>query len=387
MTDPWAEGGESARDVALEILLHGPLSRTELARRLGLSQASLSRLTKPLLARGLLVEAAPRPDPVSGRPTQPLDVVPSARHFVGVKLTGAEAAGVLVDLRGDVLAGATSPVTDHSPDAVVAVLAEVVATLAGAAPPDARTGRPAQPTGLGIGLGGHAPDHRTVAVAPFLGWSDVPLARLVEGACGVPTVVENDVVALTAAEHWFGAGRGLRALAVVTIGAGVGYGLVQHGQVVSHPDTGLGLVGHLPLAPGGPVCHRGHRGCAEAMLTIPSLTAQASVALGRSVTFAELLTLAEAGDPACRRVVDDAAAALGRLLAAVGNLTMPDRVVVTGEGVALAETARAAVDRAVAADRDPRATPLDVVTRPGGFREWARGAAVAALQDHVLRAR
>jgi hypothetical protein len=69
----------------------------------------------------------------------------------------------------------------------------------------------------------------------------------------------------------------------------------------------------------------------------------------------------------------------------VGNLTMPDRIVVAGEGVALAEVARAGVDAGIAADRDPRASALDVVTRPGDFRQWARGAGVVAIQEFVLR--
>ncbi|WNB84698.1 ROK family transcriptional regulator [Cellulomonas sp. ATA003] len=376
-TDTWGATGGSAHEVALEVLLHGPLSRAELARRLGLSQASLSRLTKPLLTSGLLIESPTRADPATGRPAQPLDVVQSSHHFVGVKLTGEVAAAVLVDLRGTVRRTAQAPVTDPAPDRVVAVLADLVASVTVGV----------RPTGIGIGLGGHAPDHRTVAVAPFLDWSGVPLADLLERTTGVPTTVENDVVALTAAEHWFGEGRGRRSLAVVTIGAGVGYGLVQHDQLVVHRDVGIGLVGHYPLSAHGAVCVEGHRGCATAMLTIPSLIGQASVALGRPVTYDELLDLARAGDRACARLVDDAARALGRLLAAVGNLTMPDRIVVTGEGVALAEMARAAVDAGIAGDRDPRASALDVVTRPGDFRQWARGAGVVAIQEFVLRTR
>jgi predicted NBD/HSP70 family sugar kinase len=375
--DAWSPAGGSAHGVALEVLLHGPLSRADLARRLGLSQASLSRLTKPLLASGLLVESPTRADPATGRPAQPLDVVPGSHHFVGVKLTGDLAAAVLVDLRGTVVRSVQVAVPEHGAAAVVGVLADLVGEVAAGTPV----------TAVGIGLGGHAPDHRSVAAAPFLDWSGVPLAELVEQATGVPTVVENDVAALTAAEHWFGEGRGRRSLAVVTIGAGVGYGLVQHGEPVAHPDMGIGLVGHFPLDPNGAVCFEGHRGCATAMLTIPSLTGQASVALGRSVSYRELLDLAASGERVCGRLVDEAARALGRLVAAIGNLTMPERVVVTGEGVALADAAWGTVHAAIAADRDPRASRLDVVTRPGDFTQWARGAGVVAIQDFVLRTR
>ncbi|GAA2728923.1 ROK family transcriptional regulator [Cellulomonas aerilata] len=377
IVEAWSPSSGSAHGVALEVLLHGPLSRAELARRLGLSQASLSRLTKPLLASGLLVESPTRPDPATGRPAQPLDVVPTSHHFVGVKLTGEVAAAVLVDLRGTVLRVVEVPVHDHGVEQVVTVLAGVVAQVAAGTPV----------TGVGIGLGGHSPDHREVTAAPFLDWSEVPLADLVEPATGLPTVVENDVAALTAAEHWFGEGRGRPSLAVITIGAGVGYGLVQHDQQVVHRDMGIGLIGHHPLSAHGAVCAEGHRGCATAMLTIPSLTGQASLALGRPVGYDEMLSLAHDGDAACARLVDDAARALGRLLAAVGNLTMPERIVVTGEGVALADAAWATVQAAIRADRDPRASALDVVTRPGDSTQWARGAGVVAIQDFVLRVR
>jgi peroxiredoxin family protein/TusA-related sulfurtransferase/rhodanese-related sulfurtransferase len=71
-----------------------------------------------------------------------------------------------------------------------------------------------------------------VVDAPFLGWHDVDLRALVEERTGIPTVVDNDLVALTECEHWFGAGRGLDRFAVVTLGAGVGYGLVVNGGIV-----------------------------------------------------------------------------------------------------------------------------------------------------------
>jgi predicted NBD/HSP70 family sugar kinase len=101
------------------------------------------------------------------------------------------------------------------------VIAEFVASLARRRP---------QVTALGISIGGQVADHVIVSQAPFLHWTDVPLRDMVENATGVPTVVENDLIALTEAEHWFGAGRGLDRFAVVTVGAGVGYGLVVRGQ-------------------------------------------------------------------------------------------------------------------------------------------------------------
>lgn len=380
----WAEGG-SELQVALEVLLRGPLSRAELARRLDLSQPTLTRLTKDLVRRGLLVESTARPGPAVGRPSRPLDVDVTAHHFVGVNLAVGTAHAVLVDLRGSVLAARSAPLPDDAPDTVLDVVLGLADAVVAAAP--AGTVRDGSLTGTGVSLGGHSPDGSTVHVAPFLGWHDVPLGALLAARTGLPTVVENDVAALTSAEHWFGAGSDARTFAVVTVGAGVGYGLVVHDRLVRHRDMGLGLVGHYPLDPNGPLCPQGHRGCAGAMLTTEALEAEAAVALRRPVDRAALMALAQDGDPAARRIVDDAGRALGRLVAAVANLTMPERVVLTGEGVDLAVVADEAVRAAVRADRHPEATPVDLVVVPGDFAQWARGAAVVAIQDFVLRSR
>ena len=377
----WSPEGGTALDVALEVLLRGPLSRAELARRLDLSQATLSRLTRPLVERGLLVESVARSDSSAGRPAQPLDVDAASHAFVGVKLTGDAAHAVLVDLRGSILGSRSADLGSHEPTDVADRVAEVVSQAA------MLGDDPARVAGVGVGLGGHFPDRSTVRMAPFLGWQDVPFAQLLAERTDLPCVVENDVAALTAAEHWFGGGRDVHTFAVLTVGAGVGYGLVVHDRVVTHPDMGIGLVGHYPLDPAGPLCPQGHRGCASAMLTIPSLSAQASVALAHPVTYDELMALAVAGDPVATRLVDDAAHGLGRLVAAVANLTMPDRIVLTGEGIALARVGAEALHAAVAADRDPRASAIDLLVQPGDFTQWARGAAVVALQEFVLRGR
>jgi DNA-binding transcriptional ArsR family regulator len=83
----WMPPTDRSLAVVLEVLIHGPLSRTEIARRLDLSQPSLTRLSAPLLDAGLLVEAGERSDGRAGRPSRPLDVIAGSRHFVGLKLT------------------------------------------------------------------------------------------------------------------------------------------------------------------------------------------------------------------------------------------------------------------------------------------------------------
>jgi predicted NBD/HSP70 family sugar kinase len=222
--------------------------------------------------------------------------------------------------------------------------------------------------------------------APFLHWQDVALGPMVAERTGLPTVIENDMVTITEAEHWFGSGRDLVRFAVITVGAGVGYGAVVNGGIVLSDDSGLGLVGHWPLKPDGPQCPDGHRGCAQVMLASPSIVERVSSGLGRELSYEKCLNLAEGEDPVAREVVDEAGFALGRLLAAVGNLVVPQRIIVAGEGVRLAHVASGALAAGIAQDRNPKASPLEYVVNEPDATQWCRGAAVIAIQTYVLGA-
>lgn len=374
-TQPWAPSNGATRSVALEVLLNGPISRSAIARKLDLSAGSLTRLSAPLIEIGLLVEVEERADGRAGRPSRPLDIVPESQHFIGIKLTGNDVVAVLTDLRANVIIEHSAPLTSRLPEDVIAELANTVRLLAASAP---------SVTAIGVGIGALVVSHAVVQSAPFLEWSDVPLGPMLESATGIPTVIENDVVAFTEAEHWFGAGRGLDRFAVLTLGAGIGYAVVIHNALVVDDDSGIGLVGHWPLDPFGHLCPAGHRGCARSVLTMPAISAAVSLTLDRAVGYEEALDLAQRGEPAARRVVDDAGRGLGRMIAAIANLTAPEMLILGGEGVRLTEVAASAIQEGIAADRDPRARRIALVTTSGGNTEWCRGAAVIAIQRFVL---
>lgn len=377
-TPRWAPGTGATRAVALEVLIHGPLSRSEVARRLDLSPGSLTRLSTPLLEMGVLIDVGEQVDGKVGRPVQLLDVVPGSKRFIGMKLTADAVLGVTTDLRGNVLGRQSRVLPGRQPDIVADTIADLATALA--------TGTP-DVTAIGIGIGGLVEEHGFVRSAPFLEWSDVPLGQLIETRTGIPTIIANDLVAYTEYEHWFGAGSGLDRFAVVTLGAGIGFGLVIHDEIVTNDEYGIGLIGHWPLDPFGPVCSEGHRGCAKAVLTDTAISLAVSQAIGRVVSYAEALDLATAGEPAARRVVDDAGRSLGRLLAAIANLTLPERVVIGGEGVRLAEVAAKAIEEGVRSHRDARTRPIPLTIRSGENIEWCRGAAVVAIQAFVLGSR
>lgn len=377
MTDPaspWAPLADSERRVVLELLVHGPLARTELADRLRLSAPSLTRLTRPLLTAGIIGDALDAPTHTGGRPLQPLAVDPDLQHFVGIKLTGSQIHGVLTNLRADIETSTVEDIEDRSPEAVTTQLSDVVTRLT----------RTTSPAAVGIGLGGVVRDSTLVHRAPFLLWHDVDLGEMVSRATGLPCIISNDLDALMEAEHWFGDGRDVRSFATLTIGAGVGGGLIIHDRLVTGPDSGIGLLGHFPLDPFGPACPDGHRGCAMAMLTSESMRAQAMMLLGRPVGYEDLLDMAQLGDPVVDQVVGRSAHALGVLIAAVANIAQPERIILTGEGIRLAHVGRHRMEEAIRQSRDPLASDLDLRIIDEDPFLWARGAAAVAIQRTVL---
>ncbi|GAA2175208.1 ROK family transcriptional regulator [Arthrobacter parietis] len=363
-----------SRLLAREVLIGGPLSRGELSRRLGLSVASLTRLSKPLIEAGILQEGREVIEGGVGRPTRPLEVPGGTHRFIGIKLTGTAASGVATDLRCQTVAAAEEPLVSHAVSDVVEAIVSVVGRL--------NDGQVAD--GIGISIGGKVSDDGTVLRAPFLQWRDVPLGSLVQERTGIPVTVENDVVALTVGEQWFGAGRGISNFAVLTVGAGVGYGLVINDRVIAPVDAGLGLVGHYPVDSAGPLCREGHRGCAGAVLTMAAISGQVRMATEEECTYEEVLQRARSGERLAALVVKNAGTALGVLIAAVANLTMVNLVVLSGEGAALADIAAEEIRASVHEHRDPEAAPVHLTREPTDFGQWARGAAAVAIQSSIL---
>jgi predicted NBD/HSP70 family sugar kinase len=366
----------TAHTVAVEALTHGPLSRRELARRLSLSPATLTRVTQALVGIGLLVETGPRAQRGLGRPSRPLDIAADSQHFIGVKLTADQVHAVLTNLRARILAAEALPLTDHRPEAVADAVAQVIDRL-----------RPQAPalTSAGVSAGGLVDDCATLRAAAYLGWDDpVPLGELISRRAGLPVVLANDVEAWTQAERWFGDGRRAESFALLTTGVGIGYDVVTHRQPAASGDVGVGVAGHIPLDPLGPLCHQGHHGCAEAMLTSGAICSAIAVGIGRPVTYDEALELARQSHPVAARVVRGAARAYGRLLALIANLTFVPLIIVSGDGVGLALDWQDVVRAEFAAHRHPMAGPVELLIKPAPFTEWARGAAVVAIQTHVL---
>lgn len=365
---PWPVLTEAARDVLMELLVHGPMPRAEIASRLRLSRPTLSRVTKPLVAAGLVVEGATELRSQTGRPSELLHVRGGSHRFLGVKLTGDRLYAAVTDLTASVVASAEEPLRSTAPDDVVAQVAAVAAGSGGL-------------TGLGATLGGVVRGG-VVADAAFLGWRDVPFGAALAAATGLPTAVDNDVQALTSAEHWFGAGAGADSMVLITIGAGVGTGLVVDGKLVRGAHGLPPRFAHVLVDPAGPECGYGHRGCASSYLMTHVILRRLDGVAG----YEEAVALARAGEPGARRVFDESGYALGVLIGHAANFLDPRKILLTGEGLPLYEVAREKVREGIEDTYEDDVALIDLDAQPFDFGEWARSAAALAIRAAVTGA-
>ncbi|MFD8075981.1 ROK family protein [Streptomyces sp. NBC_00510] len=371
----------AASQIFTTVLCHGPLTRTEIAKRAGLSAAAVTKAVRPLIEAGYLVEDVDEEArPSLGRPANPVRVDGGRALFIGLKITGDEIIGVLTDLCCRIRTSRHVPLAAPDPRAVLASAAALVHELLAEA-----DGFGVPVSGLGIAVSGDVDRAGgLVRYSPFLDWRDIPLAELAGMTTGLPVTVDNDVRALTVAEQWFGAGVGLSDFAVVTVGAGIGCGLVVHGRVVSGAYGVAGEIGHLSIDPAGPLCHCGNRGCVEAIAADPAIVRAVREATGTPVAdAAEALRLAHGGDPGAREVYARAGEAIGRAIGSVANLFGPERVIISGEGLVAHDLFADQILEAFAASAFGTAGQCDLRTRPLPFEEWARGAAATAIQSFI----
>jgi glucokinase len=181
---------------------------------------------------------------------------------------------------------------------------------------------------LGLGVPGHfEPTTGHVLLFPNLpgDWNGFPLRPRIEDALGVDTWMVNDARAFTLAEGTIGAGKGCKTVACITLGTGVGGGLLIDGRLHTGAFGVAGELGHQTVLPDGPLCGCGNRGCVEALVRADVLASNA----GRR-TAVEVFEGARQGDNRCIAAVAQMAEFLGIALANVVTLFGPDRIVVGG---------------------------------------------------------
>lgn len=253
------------------------------------------------------------------------------RHAIGIDLGGTTTAVGLVAEGGELLAFERFPTkADGGPERWTARVRQAADSLEGPAAQAVGAGSPG-PLDLAAGA---------IVKAANLGWRDVPLKTLLEDAFSLPVAVDNDAVAATVGEWWAGAGRGAGDLVGVTLGTGVGGGLILGGAVVRGARGIAGHLGHVIVEAGGRRCTCGNEGCLEAYVSAPALVARCLQMLegggasvlnaDESLTARRLAEAAEGGDALAAEVFREAAGYLAVALTSVAVLVDPEVFVISG---------------------------------------------------------
>jgi glucokinase len=226
----------------------------------------------------------------------------SGPYVVGIDLGGTKILSVCLDASLEVV-GRDYRETGAS-DGPEAVIERMTAS--------ARAAAAARPiAAAGVSTPGPVDLVRGIVTAPpnLPGWRDVPLADLISRNLGVPAWIENDANAAALAEHRLGAGRGSQHVILVTIGTGIGGGLILDGRLYHGASGGAGEIGHMLVEPGGRLCGCGVRGHLEAMASGSALDAAArDIAASEPEGLVAVTARRENSQPDAR-ILDDAAAA------------------------------------------------------------------------------
>lgn len=255
---------------------------------------------------------------------------------LGVDIGGTKVLTALVDEAGHVLkewrtntdaSRGGAAVMDSVEDALLGILAEL--------PPAER------PMGVGVCAAGQI-DWRTGVVASaspnIPGWTGTPIKARLEAALGLPVTVDNDANAAAAGEGWAGAGRGAGSFVMLTIGTGVGGGIVIDGQVLRGARFRGGELGHLILVADGVPCNCGQRGCLEVYASGTAIARLAREHMpGWEGTAPDVFALAAQGEAEADFVLANVARNLALGIVSLSNILDPDRFIIGG-GVASAPT-------------------------------------------------
>lgn len=376
------------RSIVLNIVKkEGPISRTEIAHYSGLGMATVSEISADLIVEGLIYEKEIAEITI-GRPSILLALNRNAAYAVGLKLAEKKISIVLTDIEATIIESLSVQVNEVTiiERTIVALADAVEQVIVQAAIPRYRV------AGVGIGMVGIIEAEQGLCrYSHVLGWRDVPLKQMIEKKIGLPVYIDNDVNTLTIAEKWFGAGQTVNDFLVVTVGRGVGLGIVVNDQFYRGTRGGGGEFGHTVMDPNGPLCTCGKRGCLEAYVADPALVCRARAVLlkdvgTRGVTPDELSVeqITEwviAGDSNLCEIFTEAGQMLGLGIANLINIFNPKLIIISGEGVRagdlLFEPMREAVAQYV---YNGLAEDVDIIIKEWGDEAWAWGAAGLVLE-------
>ncbi|MCU6480288.1 putative NBD/HSP70 family sugar kinase [Arthrobacter silviterrae] len=363
----------------------GPLSRGEIARRLGLGPATVTAQVRRLMNDGYVRELPAGARTGAGRPRVPVELIADSATVIGMSVTPTSV--MLVSMRIDgTVADSRAAAFNPSADPLGQLTAMVVAEQAAMEHPE-------RVVAVGISVSG-AVDQAlsTVRISATLNWRDFSLGAQLQQAVGLPVFVANDLFALTTREVSFGLGRNKDDFLLLGLDYGVGLGIVNRRRVFSGSDGSSTEFGHMSVDPGGPLCVCGNHGCLQVYAGLNEVLDAAPAAAGRlslaplgagRLSLAGLLRAADDGDPAVVDFVAGVGQRLGRSVGGAVNLLGTATIIVTGQTTALWEHLDGGFRRGLDETVLKFLHPVDVTVKAWTESEDAVGAAGLALHNAI----
>jgi len=320
----------------------GVVSRIELADRSGLTEASISRIIKQLLADGVIAETG-FGDRTGGRRRILLQLNPGSRHAVGVSLDVAKITYLLTDLSGAVVGRLDSAGIGHQePTEVTGRIAAELEQMITSTDIDRGT-----LMGMGMAVPGRKDSaHQVVRSNPeATDWDLSDIEETLSTTTNLPVMVENDSTCAAMGEYWVGRIPASEDFATVYLASGFGLGFVTKGDVYRGSSSNAGEIGHMILDVNGPLCWCGSHGCLEALaapkriveraLERRGLAAELGL-LGKSTSVrqdaAVIAAAAAAGQEQSLPLIEESASYVAKALVSMTNLLDLDQIILAGPG-------------------------------------------------------
>lgn len=302
------------------VIQHAPLSRALISEKTGLNKATVSSLVQDLIDNHLVLEIGPGKSSGGRKPTLLL-FNEKAGFAIGIDLGVNYIKGILVDLSGNVIVDNYRKLKPKQTEEVLKTLTEAVEELIQQAP-DSEYGI----VGIGIGVPGIVDDQGTILFAPNMKWRHVELKRLLEERFKVPVTIDNEANAGAQGEQKYGAGRDIPNQIYVSVGIGIGTGIILNSELFKGSSGFSGELGHLSIQYDGKPCSCGNNGCWELYASENALLEQAAPLGFESLE--ELLQAAEDGNEQVRKLFFSIGSYLGVGIANIVNVFNPSVVII-----------------------------------------------------------
>jgi glucokinase-like ROK family protein len=359
--------------VETQILQHlrfdGELSRSELAKMMGYSRASMTTFVNDLMEHGIIREVG-KGASQGGRRSLLLSINGDYGFIVGYDIGATSIDLALANFRGDILEHCSEPAdVRNDAEVVLGRCAELIRQML-----EQQGGSPEQVVAVGVGVPGPVEFAKGILIAPPLmpSWENFPIKKnITQTFPNATVVVDNDVNIMALGELHAGGGKGLNNFIWVKIGTGIGSGIIANGEIYRGASGVAGNMGHIEAEHNGTICRCGNRGCLEAMAAGPPIAQRGKEAAdtGRSPFLATRLEenkgklsavdvgdAAASGDTAAIEIIRESGRLIGLVLAGLVEFFNPEVIYIGGGVSRIGFTLLSSIRQAVLRRANPLST-------------------------------